>query len=166
MKYPKYNLYDDSYIPEYEEYVDYCEANGIEPDEEDSQDYWDYVNHYHEYDWDDLKTNLKYSKQAQQPCLVYGTLGLWNGKPNIYPTRCESLIQAINKCCRSVDNIKIDCEDGIINVYAMHHDGTNHFYIQPLSKKGLMATSRWYDNNAGCEEYKDYWVKKYNGYLF
>ena len=24
MKYPKYNLYDDSYIPEYEEYVEYC----------------------------------------------------------------------------------------------------------------------------------------------
>ena len=167
MKYPKYNLYDDTYTPTYDEYVETCDNNGIEPQGENSEGYWDYIAFCQQNYWDDLKINLKCSMEAMQPCLVTGSLGLWDGRRTIYPTRCDNLLQAIQRCCgHSIDNIVIDVEDGVVNVKAMHHDGTNHFYIQPLSKKGLKATANWYDGNAGCEEYKSYWVKKYNGYLY
>ena len=41
--YPKVTLCDTSYIPKYEEYKEYCEANEYEPQAEDSQDYCEYV---------------------------------------------------------------------------------------------------------------------------
>ena len=162
-----YVLYDDTTVPEYSEYVEHCRINGHEIEGENSQAYWDFASRYHENDWDDLKVNLKCSKEANQPVLLLGTLGLWNGKRTIFPTRCENLMQAIEKCVgRGVDNMKVYVENGIVYVEAYHHDGTNYFEIYKLSSKGLSATSKWYDGNAGCEDYKGYWLAKFHGYLF
>ena len=78
-----YVLYDDTTVPEYSEYVEHCRINGHEIEGENSQAYWDFASRYHEIDWDDLRENLKYSKEANQPVLLLGTLGLWNGRRTI-----------------------------------------------------------------------------------
>ena len=52
--YPKVTLCDTSYIPEYEDYKEHCEANDCEPQAENSQDYWDYVSEIRAMEYDDF----------------------------------------------------------------------------------------------------------------
>lgn len=164
----KYVLCDTAVIPEYEEYLEHCRANDIEPQEEDSDDYWDYVTFMQELEMRDLKENLKYSSQNNTPVLITGTLQLWNGKPEIYPMRCESLWDAIRRCSNSnsIDKIRVEYDNGVVRVHASHHDGTNVFEIHKLSKKGIQTSENWYNNtNKDCEV-KGYWLAKFHGYLF
>lgn len=165
-KYPTYTLIDTSYIPTYEEYVEDCSSRDVEPQGENSSDYWDFVAEYHVYDWDDFKSNLKYSKEANAPVLVSGKLGLWDGTHTIYPMKCDSLIDAIQKCANSADNIKVEVDCGVIHVYAYHHDGVNNFDIHKISKKGLKVIDNWRNGRSETEEIKKYWISKFNGYLF
>lgn len=164
---PKYTLFDDTYIPEYKEYVEHCRINDIEPEEENSQDYWDYVSEFQQTEWDDLRLNMSCSQQCKCPVIVTGKLGLWNGNPTIYPTRCEDLFSAIRKCYgKSIDNLKVEVENGIVHVYAYHHDGTNHYQIYRLSAKGLKASESWENGHAPNEECKGYWLAKFHGHIF
>lgn len=165
-KYPTYTLIDTSYIPTYEEYVEDCSSRGVEPQGENSSDYWNFVAEYHVYDWDDLKSNLKHSKEANAPVLITGKLGLWDGIHTIYPMKWNSLIGAIQRCANSADNIKVEADCGVIHVYAYHHDGINKFDIYKLSKKGLKVTGNWYNGTSETEEVKKYLISKFNGYLF
>jgi hypothetical protein len=164
---PKYVLIDDTYIPEYKEYVEYCRVNEIEPDDEDSQDYWDYVSEFQQMEWDDLSLNMAHAEQCKCPVIITGKLGLWNGSPDIYPVRCEDLYSAIRKCYgKDIDNLKAEVENGVVHVYAYHHDVTNHFQIYRLSKKGIKTTESWNNNTAPNEECKGYWLAKFHGYIF
>ena len=165
-KYPTYTLIDTSHIPTYEEYVEDCSLNNVEPQGENSSDYWGFVSQCYEYDFDDFKSNLSYSKEANVPVLVTGKLGLWDGTHTIVPVRVENLVSAIQKCANSADNIKVEADCGVIHVYAYHHDGTNKFDIYKLSKKGLKVTGNWYNGTSETEEVKKYWISKFNGYLF
>ena len=165
-KYPTCTLCDSSYVPSYEDYVEYCEMNEIEPKDSDSSDYWDYVSDMQSLEVSDFFTNLHYSKKDECEVLLTGTLGLWNGNRDIYPIRLNSLTKAIQKCNCKCDDIKVRMENGEIIVEASHHDGTNVFSIKPLSARGLIATKNWKCGKAVDTEVKDYWTKKFVGYLF
>jgi hypothetical protein len=163
-----YTLCDTSYIPTYEEYKEWCEiCDAEEVGEENSTEYWDFVARQREAEYSDLMGNLKYSDQAKEPVVITGTLGLWNGEKTIYPVRVDSLKDAIERCIgNDGDDVKIELKDGVINVYAMHHDGTNHFMIYKLTKKGVNATNCWLNGICPSLEVKGYWLAKYKGYLY
>lgn len=147
----------------YEDYKEWCEEMDEEVYPENSEEYYQQCYRIFENDWDDFKSNMKYSKW-NIPCMITGTLGLWNGRPEINPVYCGTLIEAIQKCTNNSDDAEVNLKDGYIEVLGKHHDGTNVFEIHILSKKGEMAAKRHtYDEDYNI---KPWWFKNIYGYLF
>ena len=120
----------------YDEYLDFCEANDIEPGSDTSLEFYDWCAEEANINWEDDMCCIKACKEYGVPVLITGTLGLWWGRPEIEPVRQESVYEAIQKCMGGADTVTVEWEDGQINVYAGHHDGCNCFTIKALSKKG------------------------------
>lgn len=122
---------------DYEDYLDFCEANDMEPAEDGSEEFMDWCREESSINFDDDLDNIENCKEYNVPVLITGHLGLWWGKPEIDAVRMESVIDAVHKCLRSADyGATIEWEDGEIHVYSYHHDGCNCFTIRALSKKG------------------------------
>lgn len=118
----------------YDDYKMFCADNGIEPDSEDSNDFYTFMSERTAEDVDDFFMNLEDSPEDRRACIISGSLGLWWGRPEIEPVRCETLTEAIKKCINPGDSIRdfrLDLEDGVITVSAYHHDGCNSFTIKP-----------------------------------
>ena len=121
----------------YEQYVQECEDNDINPGSSDSQEYEDWVDMYVQEYWNDDLDNIKHCKEYQVPVVITGTLGLWWGSPEIEPVEVDSVYEAIKKCIGG-DSYFVTAyfDDGKIEVHAHHHDGTNCFTIK--AKKGRL----------------------------
>lgn len=144
---------DEAY--NYENYVKYCKEEGSTPADENSDDYYNWVEFKKDFDLEVLLTNLTYSKMNEEPVIITGTLGMWNGMKSIYPMLVESenyepnqgkgrfmnpaIVKAIYKCINGMDDFKIEHINGSIIVYGYHHDGTNTLRINKLSKKGKIT---------------------------
>ena len=89
--------------------------------------------------FDDFMGNLRYSSIAQRACVITGRLGLWNGSPEIAPTVCKTMVDAIYKCVDKCDECRISQRASIIIVEGFHRDGTNRLEIHVLNNKGLDA---------------------------
>ena len=162
----------------YEDYLEYCEANEIEPCSEDSQSYWDWVYEMISMDVEDAYSNIDYKQDKNTTVVITGTLGLWNGRPDIEPVFVESesvfhyatkqrsyssaLTLAIQKCAEGMDDVEcyLDDEAGYVEVIGHHHDGSNHFYIHKLSEFGKNAKD---DAEYEDEDYNitDEWFEKF-----
>ena len=164
--YPKVTLCDTTYIPGYEEYKEICEENNIEPQAENSNDYWDYVSERRSLEYENFISNMEYSAQAEQPCLLTSSCGLWNGIREIMPYKFSNVLSAIMKAYGSCDDIIVSQEDGVIKVESLHHDGRNCFEIRPLTEHGKQALEDDYDGEPISCELTDDMVGKYDGYLF
>ena len=161
-------LYDSTEEWSYEDYKEFCEEMGITPAPEGSDKYYEAVCRQRNNDWDDFEANMKYAGMNNTPCMITGTLGLWNGRPDIIPVKCDTIMDAIHKC---LDNgYSYDCDivlnDGHIDVNVHHHDGTNCFEIHLLSKRGEIESERPIYKWEKDYEPKPYWFKKIWGYLF
>lgn len=131
--YDNYNIDYDSF---YEAYVEWCKDNEIKAKDNQSDSFFNFVWDEISCEWDDLMTNLKYDKDAQEECIVLGSLGLWHGRYEIECTKFDYLSKAILECVKNIDYIIIKEENGIIYIDAIHHDGRNTFEIHKLNKKG------------------------------
>ena len=119
---------------DYAEYEQFCEDNEIEPKGENSTDYYNWCSEMASDDYECDMENIKDHKPYNIPVTITGVLGLWDGKHEIIPVEEDSVYDAINKCFgRDINDIKVFYEDGAIRVLAMHHDGTNVFYIKPTN---------------------------------
>jgi len=158
----RFVIFDSARNIDFEEVKEFCEINDMETPEENSSAYWDIVNHIREFDIEDFWANLKYSKLNYTSVMVTGTMGLWNGRPEIVPTLVCGIDEAIRKMCNSdIMDIKVEYDCGVINVYASHHDGTNCFEIHKLSKAGIIEVDRpkyYYEDY----EPKDWWFKQFS----
>ena len=168
-----FTIYDSRDTFDYDDYVDWCNDNNIEPAGEDSTDYWDWVSETNNAYYDDMMSNLSHTK-IDCPLMIVGDLGLWNGRrtirpvpilPDGYSTKYKDHVPtmkaAIKRCCegRSTLDVDVHYEDGHIKVCEHHHDGTNTFYIRKLSKKGIKgmeAAERRYED---CNP-KEWWFSK------
>lgn len=157
-----YNVIDTTVFPSYEDYVENCELFDCDPDDEDSQDYWDYASKVNDADYNEDMRAIEYSEDNEHRCVITGSLGLWNGRPAIKPVVCGSLVKAIKKCFGSCDDLRVNFEDGVYKVSAIHHDGTNSFEIHKLSKKGNSVAEKW-DNGEVLDEVKPHWFAKFKG---
>ena len=54
--------------------------------EKNTDEYWSRFADYEEIEWDCFMSNLKYS-EFNKPCIVMGSLGLWNGRRDIITTK-------------------------------------------------------------------------------
>lgn len=162
----RYMLCNTMEIPTYEDYKMYCEDMEKTPGSEGSTDYWNWVSDMQSMEWEDLEINLKSSSVNDTPVIVVGSVGRWNGTFEIYPVRCETIWEAIQKCGDGASDIKVECQEGVIYVSAFHHDGSNDFEIHKLSKKGLAASNKWYEKIAPNKDYRDEWLAKFKGFLY
>jgi hypothetical protein len=154
-----YDDYDIDFDELREVYAEITDDNTILNSRDNDSAFIEWV--YGEYlnsEWTDLLDNIKYSKYGNIPCVVVGTLGLWNGRKDIYPTKCDDLVSAINKCAGSASNVIVILNNGYIEVNAMHHDGTNCFEIHLLNKLGI--------DTMGADLTKPCYYRQISGYLF
>lgn len=121
----------------YEEYLDFCEVNDMEPGEKDSKEFNDWCQEESKINFDTDLDNVRTCKQYNVPVVISGTLGLWDGTHEISPVTCNSVHEAIVKCINDMDDCDVWFNDGAIEVEAKHHDGTNKFMIHPVSGKRL-----------------------------
>lgn len=117
-------------------YIDHCDDLGINVEDEIPMDF---IRDMLDADWFALFDNLDsdlYSNIYNDECVVIGSLGLWNGRKDINPTREDTLAEAIRHCCHNCDYFRIEIVDGHVEVTSAHHDGTNYFEIHLLNKRG------------------------------
>ena len=171
-------IYDSQMELSYEEYVDYCETNEIEPHEDCSSEYYSWVSSMRQEYGEDLMQNIAWSK-IDYPLLITGTLGLWDGRHEIYSVPVKSsgygkmystgyrgydvpsIKEAIEKCIRNSDilDYEVRYENGVIIVIAKHHDGVNRFEIHKLSQKGVRGMQAAENRGEYCYP-KDWWFAK------
>ena len=68
-----------------------------------------------------------------------------------------SLKSLINEAFEDINNVFID-EDGHLAINAVHHDGTNHFFIKMLTEKGR----RFYEREKAYGEPKKWQSKLFS----
>lgn len=160
----------------YEDYVEGCEINEVTPATENSDDYWEWISETVNMYIDDFFTNVNCMKN-DSPVIITGSLGLWNGRKEIYPMLIESsdptpdsngkvyfaekaLCKAIKKCVTGMDDFKVEYSEGVIVVHGYHHDGTNIFEIHKLSTQGKAAALKQSENGKQLNP-KKYWYAQY-----
>lgn len=134
-------------------YKEFCTDNQMEYNEE-SFSIW--LNDELVMEYNDLLINLE-SSEYNIPCVILGDIGTWRGRFEIEDTYAEDLISAIKKCVGSADYIQIRLNEGKIEVYAYHHDGTNTFDI-------ILLNNRRRSENSDIS--KSYYHKLIKGYLY
>lgn len=147
----------------YQDYVEFCEANEITPSTEDSNEYYEWESEETQQFAEDFFCNLKYVK-FDTPVIITGSLGLWNGRKEIYPMLVESsenpsLYNAVMKCINGMDEFKVELSEGEIVVHGYHHDGTNIFTISKVSKKGIDQVRKIVEQGKHLQV-KNYWIGK------
>jgi hypothetical protein len=161
-------LYDSTCEWSYEDYLDWCAEMDETPVPEDSEAFYEFVRRQQDNDWDDFEANMGFSAYRDEPCMITGSLGLWNGRPDIIPVKCDCIWDAITKCISNSFSYECDIvlNDGHIDVNIHHHDGTNCFEIHLLSKRGIKESERPIYKWEKDYEPKRYWFKNIYGYLF
>lgn len=159
--------FDSTEFRTYEEYVENCEDNNVEPQGENSRDFIEWLEWMSQLDTEDFFSNLAYCKLGE--CMILGTLGLWDGDHDIVPVLCDNVKEAIERICdgmRGGFHLRVTQKDGYLLVEQSHHDGTNAYEVRILSAKGRREVKR------PCYEYdrdfdpKPWWFKKIKGYLY
>ena len=133
---------------EYEDYLEFCEANGIEPYDEDSDHFFEWCQEESNFNFEADMDNIHSCKQYNVPVLVTGSLGLWDGRHEITAKVFPTVYDAIQAMLgRDIRDIEAKFEDGAINVWAYHHDGCNSFTINALSAKGQRKAQYNFNGN-------------------
>lgn len=128
-------LYDDinvNYEDYREEFADYMEDDTILNSGDRDSELYDYVYRQLNFDWEELIDAL--SKSGE--CVIVGSVGRWNGRFEITPTKCENLSVAVNKCVSGCDYVRVTLTNGHLEVVGVHHDANNYFEIYLLNKLG------------------------------
>lgn len=153
---------------DYEKYAKMCRDNDEKPYPEGSQAYYDHIGSLTDEDLDAFKDNLQYSKY-NLPCLMTGTLDLWNGRPGLCPVKYGTLLEGVKDIMSRADctDWEIRLTEGTLHLHGKHHDGTNTYTLHVLSAKGLRETERpKYTSEGFHYEPRPDWFKKIYGWLF
>lgn len=135
----------------YEDYVDYCEDNGIKPAKQDSPEYYNWVYGERDLNFESDMDNISTCKQYKTKVVAEGKLGLWDGHHTVIPRFFDNVADAIRACIEDCDDCNVWYNDGAIEVEGYHHDGTNSFTIHALSKKGINKYESAVDHGRDVE---------------
>lgn len=147
--YPTYMLFTNNISLNEDEVREYNQENDT------NFDIYELHNIISEQDYEDFIGNLRYCQLNQNKYVMFGSLGLWNGRREIYPIVFESLEDAILKAIRNMDYITITMRNGGIDIECVHHDGRNNFRIKKLNEKGIncqhgdITQSRYHERIKG-----------------
>ena len=156
--YPNVVYYNGrDYSPSNQEIREHYISEFEQTPEEDMDFFFEWVHEASSEDFNDFIYELKYSDN-NVPCVILGTLGLWNGRREIIPCRMMDVVSAIKKCLTNIDVCKIELVNGEIHIEAIHHDGTNKFVIRMLTNRGI-------DAKESADLTKKCYTKRFRGYL-
>lgn len=124
---------------DYTEYVGDCEENGEDPAPENSTAFYEWCAEQDNINLECDRDNLECSPMNKGKFFVSGVLGLWNGRPEVHAEEIfDSLLSAIDRCISdSIIDYEVEFNNGVVEVSAHHHDGTNCFTIQALTEEGV-----------------------------
>ncbi len=131
------------YFDEYKEmYQESCEYSDEEMEEITDDAIWQYIYDSLEIDWDNLESNVTYSKQNDNYCVITGCPSSWVGRRGIEPTTCNTVWDAIHKCANDMDYVIVKQVNGHLEVTGIHHDVRYTFEIHLLNDRGVLAMDR------------------------
>ena len=131
---------------EYQDYVEFCEDNYIEPEGKNSDAFWEWCREEADNNFECDFENINSCEEYNIPVVLTGTLGLWWGRPDIKPMVFDSVYDALMHIRNtSIDEMEARFVDGHIEVDASHHDGCNVFTIRALSAKGQRKMYQGYE---------------------
>lgn len=112
--------------------------------EEDEKAKFDFMSNFLEDDWQSFEYEVSKLMEGKE-YIIKGSLGLWNGRHTIIPTKAIGF-EAIRKCLNKSEDYKIIDNDGRLIILAYHHDGTNEFEIREAkyNKKPRIAQALGY----------------------
>jgi len=122
--------------------------------ERDAESFWEDIQLF---DKEAVATYNWAEKGKIDGLLITGTLGLWDGRHNIYPVFCHTLEGALRKCWGQCDDFRVDIQNGVITAYAYHHDGRNVFTIRGVSTSSMAPaqTEALYESGNGLSLYAE-----------
>lgn len=153
-------LYDSMREISYDEYVEDCELNDIEPQGQESEDYYDFVSERQNLDFEIFFYNLN---SKNDYWIITGSVGLWCGRREIMPIMVYGLRESILKCFEKCDDVKVVKRGNVIKVDVSHHDGTDYFEIRALTELGKERYER-HDGEISINNREN--IKKLPEYLF
>lgn len=163
--------YFDNFDINFDDYKEMYQENYGYSDEEMEEeitddDVWRYIYDCLDMEWEDLETNVTYSKQNDNYCVITGSLGLWVGRRGIEPTTCNNVWDAIRKCANNMDYVIVKQVNGHLEVTGVHHDGRNTFEIHLLNDRGVLAMDRIRYGYGNADLENRTYHKAIQGYLF
>lgn len=88
-------------------------------------------------DWDSVRAELdKFFDESENGFIVFGTVERWNGTfagGEVFKDSSDFWNKNLLKDC---DYVKISEQNGHLYITASHHDGTNHYEIKELTRRG------------------------------
>lgn len=141
------------------------ECNWVDEDEEITDDMlWNWRYEESQIDWEREFKGLKDFFQGKTVGF-FGEVGLWHG--TYKAGKIGDFEQLFWRAIEDCDYFKFYDENGHLYFTCSHHDGTNHFEIKELTKKGREYLSNFEDwyfvNDKRTEEYvHDQIYKRYS----
>lgn len=149
----------------YDDYLEWCETNDIEPAEKDSTEYWNWVYDEVEETISCDLDNMEYSKIKDRTFLISGKIGLWHGTPTIKPIVVKGLVNAVKKVWGEGDRhftIELDTEAGYMTSRISSHDdpcGNTRLEVRMLNRNGEKWAEAADDRGDDIEFNNRWWSK-------
>lgn len=114
-----------------------------EPEPVSDQDVWDEISLRDSDAWDMVKKDLtEHCTNQRSYLLVRGTAGTWRG--NLPGGKVVNTFDDVLNGMSSDCDIEIQQDStGELTIIGRHHDGTNHYNVRFLTKKGI----EWYERH-------------------
>lgn len=106
-------------------YAEYCEMNDLKPGDE--YDLYSWMEHTNAEYLNDERANL--NKQLDGEILIFGDLGLWNGRANSYSITSANLNAIFDV---RADLMEFYADGREIRATSCHHDGRNYYHFRAI----------------------------------
>ena len=97
---------------------------------------FDNINSWDASNWEDAAGVLNELDKQADAFIIFGSMGLWNGRHEIVPEKETKLMDILDKLIDGKDSIYISLVDGHIEFTGGHHDGSNSYNIYGITQEG------------------------------
>ena len=97
---------------------------------------FDNINSWDASNWEDATGTLNELDKQADAFIIFGSMGLWNGRQEIVPEKETKLMNILDKLIHGKDSINISLVDGHIEFSGSHHDGRNSYNIYGITQEG------------------------------
>lgn len=115
-------------------------------DEIDHNRVWEQIWLNKEHEWEDAKQRIK-DLLNDRAFIAIGNVGTWQGDRGAGEVWTDSFDKFLYRILKDAYNTTIEIENGVLQIKAIHHDGTDLWSIKPLKERGRDAFWGWYNRD-------------------